>query len=78
MTSFRLPLDWDQEQNVMAYDPEWNLTLGTVSGRHPDDNLHFGEFERLSDDQASGDDIDAICDAIIELAPMLTPAASAI
>lgn len=78
VTRFRLPLDWDQEQNVMAYDPAWNLTLGTPSSRHPDDDLHFGEFVRLADDQALGDDSDAICGAIIELAPVLTPAASAI
>jgi hypothetical protein len=77
MTSMRLSLDWDQEQNVMAYDPSWNATLGTPSSRHPDNSLHFGEFMRLTDGQATGDD-NAICDAIIKLAPMLTPAANAI
>lgn len=77
MTSFRLPLDWDQEQNVMAYDPTWNVTLGTPSSRHPDNSLHFGEFARLAEDQATGDD-NAICDAVVKLAPTLTPAASAI
>jgi hypothetical protein len=77
MTSMRLALDWDQEQNVMAYDPSWNVTLGTPSSRHPNNSLHFGEFMRLADAQATGDD-NAICDAVIKLAPMLTPAASAI
>lgn len=78
MTRFRLSIDWDQEQNVMAYDPPWNLTLGTPSSRHPDDSLQFAEFVRLEGDQAAGADNNAICDAIILLAPTLTPAASAI
>jgi hypothetical protein len=77
MTSFRLPIDWDQEQNVMAYDPSWNVTLGTPSSRHPDNTLHFAELVRLAEGQATGDD-NAICDAVTKLAPMLTPAASAI
>ena len=27
-TAFTLPVTWDQEQNVMAYDPPTNFTLG--------------------------------------------------
>ena len=38
-------------------------------------SLHFVEFARLDANQASGDDA-AICKAIIELAPTLTPQAA--
>jgi len=77
MTSFRLPLLWEQEPNVMAYDPPEDFLLGSTSSRAGDPSLHFGEFARLADGQATGDD-NAICDAVIELVPTLTPAAGAI
>lgn len=77
MTSFQLPIDWQQEPNVMAFDPPDNFLLGSSANRHPDSSLHFGEFARLADGQATGDD-NAICDAVIELVPTLTPAAGAI
>ena len=77
MSKFKLPAQWDQEQNVMAYDPPDNFLLASTSDPAPDPALHFGEFARLSDDQATGDD-QAICDAVIALSPTLTPAADAI
>jgi hypothetical protein len=77
MTRFRLPIDWQQEPNVMAFDPPDNFWLGSTADRHPDNSLHFGEFARLTDGQATGDD-NAICDAVIDLVPMLTPEAGAI
>jgi hypothetical protein len=77
MSHFKLPIDWQQEPNVMAFDPPDNFLLGSTADRHPDPTLHFGEFARLADDQATGDD-NAICDAVIGLVPTLTPEAGAI
>ena len=76
MTSFKLPVDWQQEPNVMAFDPPDAFLLASPSNRHPDNTLHFVEFARLAEDQATGDD-NAICDAVIQLVPTLTPTAGA-
>jgi hypothetical protein len=76
-TTFTLPAQWDQEPNVMAYDPPDNFTLGTASVRAGDPNLHFVDFARLAPGQATGDDA-AICADVLRLAPTLTPRASAI
>ncbi|MET0386390.1 MAG: hypothetical protein ABW321_10550 [Polyangiales bacterium] len=72
-TLFKLPLDWNQEANVMAYDG--TPLLGSEAARAADKTLHFAEFARLAEDQATGDD-QAICSALVALAPMLTPAAA--
>jgi hypothetical protein len=72
-SSFELPLIWDQEPNVMAYDGSPFLSSEAV--RAADAQLHFAEFVRLKPDQATGDD-DAICKSLRELAPTLTPKAA--
>jgi len=70
---FKLPLEWNQEANVMAYDD--NPLLASDAVRAADPALHFAQFARLTGEQASGDD-SAICSAIIALAPTLTPEAA--
>jgi hypothetical protein len=77
MTTFRLLIDWKQEQNVMAWMPMEDLTLGLTADNAANPELHFAEAARLTADQATGDDA-AICAAIRELAPALTPNASQI
>jgi hypothetical protein len=72
---FELPVAWDQEPNVLSYDG--SPLLASEAVRAADPKLHFAEFARLSPAQATGDDL-AICRAIVELAPTLTPRASAI
>jgi hypothetical protein len=69
----RLPLMWDQEQNVMSVDGSPLLTSTAV--RAADAALHFTQFARLQDGEAVGDDA-AICAAIVQLAPTLTSEAS--
>jgi hypothetical protein len=76
-TTFSLAITWDQEQNVMAYDPPTDTTLGTASVRAGNPALHFVEFARLSAEQTAGDDA-AICTSVRTLAKTLTPRASAI
>ncbi|HKP62850.1 MAG TPA: hypothetical protein VJV78_39215 [Polyangiales bacterium] len=71
--SFRLPLQWDAEPNVMAVDGSPLLASDAV--RAADPKLHFAEFARLQPDQATGDD-DTICSGIRQLAPKLTPTAA--
>ena len=68
-----LPAQWGSEQNVMAYDG--SPLLASESAKSADPSTHFAELVRLTPDQAAGDD-NEICDRIIELAPMLTPAAT--
>jgi hypothetical protein len=70
---FKLSMNWEQEPNVMAFDG--SPFLGSSAVRAADASLHFVQFARLSDDQASGDDA-ALCKRIVELAPMLTPEAA--
>jgi hypothetical protein len=70
---FTLPLQWDQEPNVMAYDG--SAFLGAEAVRAADASLHYAQFARLSPDQATGDDA-AICKSIVKLAPTLTPKAA--
>lgn len=69
----KLAAQWNQEQNVMAFDG--SPLLASESAKSADPSTHFSELVRLTPDQASGDD-NAICDRIIKLAPMLTPAAT--
>lgn len=70
----KLPLMWDQEQNVMSYDGSPLLASSAV--RAADASLHFAQLARLTADQATGDDA-AICASITQLAKTLTPEASA-
>jgi hypothetical protein len=70
---FKLPLEWNQEANVMAYDD--NPLLASEAVRAADPALHFVQFARLAADQATGDDA-AICAGIVALAPTLTPEAA--
>jgi len=72
-TVFELPLTWDQEPNVMAFDGSPLLSATAV--RAADAKLHFAQFARLEPDQATGDD-DAICKSLRELAPTSTPKAA--
>jgi hypothetical protein len=72
-SAFELPLMWDQEPNVMAFDG--SPFLGSEAVRAADAKLHFAQFVRLKPDQATGDD-DAICKSLRELAPTLTPKAA--
>lgn len=71
----RLPLQWNQETNLLGFDGSPLLTTQGV--RAADPNLHFAELARLPDGQATGSDLE-ICDAVLELAPNLTPSASGI
>lgn len=70
---FQLPMQWDQEANVMAV--EGSPLLAAEVARAADPKLHFSEFARLQPDQATGDDA-AICQSIVALAPSLTPTAA--
>jgi hypothetical protein len=71
--TFKLPVLWDQEPNVMSYDG--SPLLLSEAARAADATLHFAEFARLAPDQAVGDD-KAICMTVVALAPTLTPIAA--
>jgi hypothetical protein len=71
----RLPVQWDQQPNMLGFDG--SPLLASESVRAADPSLHFAELARLSDGQATGDDL-SICRAVVELATILTPAASAL
>lgn len=72
-SNFRLAVKWGQEQNVLGYDG--SSLLATEAAIGPDAQTHFAQFARLADDQATGDDL-SICNAVIQLAPQLTPEAT--
>jgi hypothetical protein len=63
---------WVQERGVLAYEPPTAFLFTAPAERAPDKGANLVEFTRLSADQATGDD-DAICQAIRDLAPVLTP-----
>ena len=67
-TNFRLAMDWKQEESVLGVTVDALKVQGAKDG---DSTLHFAQFARLSDTQASGDDA-AICAAVRALAPSLT------
>jgi hypothetical protein len=69
----KLAVDWTQEPNVMAFEGSPFLTTEAVRAGNP--SLHFVELARLSDDMATGEDL-ALCQRLVELAPMLTPEAA--
>jgi hypothetical protein len=69
----KLPLSWDAEPNVMAYDG--SPLLGSTAVRAADATLHFVQMARLSAEQAVGDDA-TLCKQLVELAPSLTPEAA--
>jgi len=69
-STIRMVMQWDQEPNLISYFGTPLLTSQAV--RHADPNLHFAQITRLASDQAVGDDL-AICAAVVELAPLLTP-----
>lgn len=71
--TIKLPLEWNQEQNVMAFDGSELLSQEAV--RAADKTLHFVQMVRLTEAQAAGDDA-AICASVTKLAPMLTPEAA--
>lgn len=71
--SFRMPLDWNAEPNVMAFDG--TPLLATEAVRAADRARHYIEFARLASDQATGDD-EAVCASTRQLAKTLTPAAA--
>jgi hypothetical protein len=70
---FELPLDWDEEPNVMAFDG--SPFLGSSAVRAADASLHFVQFARLQPNQVSGDDA-ALCKSLVALGPTLTPIAA--
>lgn len=72
-TTFSLPLEWDQEPNVMAVDG--SSLLSSSAARAADPELHFVDFARLEPGLATGDDA-ALCRELVELAPSLTPRAA--
>lgn len=72
-STFKLPLLWDQEANVMAYDG--SPLLSSSAARAADPALHFVQFARMTAEQSAGDD-KAICASVINLAKTLTPEAA--
>jgi hypothetical protein len=70
---FELPVAWNQEYNMLGYDGTELLASDAV--RAADPRLHFAELARLAPDRVTGDDL-AICSAVVELAPTLTPRAA--
>jgi hypothetical protein len=68
-TTFRLGLDWKQEESVLGVTTD-ALKAAGVKDANP--ALHFVQFAKLSDTQARGSDDSAICTAIRDLAPELT------
>lgn len=70
---FTLPLSWDSEPNIMAFDG--SPFLGSSAVRAADPALHFAQLARLQPTEAVGDDA-TICNAVIALAPTLTPEAA--
>jgi len=70
---FTLPLSWDSEPNIMAFDG--SPFLGSSAVRAADPALHFAQLARLQPTEAVGDDA-TICSAVIALAPTLTPEAA--
>jgi hypothetical protein len=72
-TAFKVPVQWDQEQNVMAYDG--SPLLASSAARSSNASLQFAQFARLTKAQATGDDA-TLCKSIVALAPMLTPEAA--
>ena len=70
---FELPVEWNQEYNMLGYDGTELLASDAV--RAADPRLHFAELARLAPDRVTGDDL-AICSAVVELAPTLTPRAA--
>ena len=72
-SAFKLPLLWDQEANVMAYDG--SPLLAGSAARAADAALHFVQFARISAEQSAGDD-KAICASVTKLAKTLTPEAA--
>lgn len=67
-----LSMQWDQEPNLVSYSGSPLMT--SQAARASDPSLHFAQIARLTSDQATGDNA-AICAAIHELAPSLTPKA---
>ena len=72
-SNFILQLEWDQEQNLLAAS---NPFFAAEAVRSADPSLHFVEFARLAEDQAAAGDDLAVCEAIRDLAPSLTPTAA--
>jgi hypothetical protein len=70
---FTLPLSWDSEPNIMAFDG--SPFLGSSAVRAADPALHFAQLARLQPTEAVGDDA-TICSEVIALAPTLTPEAA--
>lgn len=64
---------WNQNFNLVGYDGPPLLTSSAAVSA--DQELHFAQAHRLADDQALGDDA-AICQAVRDLAPSLTPEAA--
>lgn len=71
---FTLPLSWDSEPNIMAFDG--SPFLGSSAVRAADAALHFAQLARLQPNEAVGGDDATICSAVIALAPALTPEAA--
>ena len=74
-SSFVLPVDWGDEQDVLGLNGPPILTETATATKDSDASQHFATFVRLTDAQATGDDA-SICSAIRSLAPKLAPKAS--
>jgi hypothetical protein len=73
VATFRLPVsDWGQEESVLGVTAELLKETGVPDA---DRSGHFTQFARLQPDQVQGD-ASAICAAVRQLAPTLTPDAN--
>jgi len=66
--AFRLSLDWNQEESVLGVTTD---ALKAAGVKDANKSLHFAQFARLSEQDASGSDSE-ICAAVRKLAPELT------
>ncbi|MFT3922194.1 MAG: hypothetical protein QM778_06640 [Myxococcales bacterium] len=67
-TTFRLPLDWGQEESVLGVTTDALKAAGAKDG---DASLHYAVFAKLSAAQAVGTDSE-VCASVRSLAPELT------
>lgn len=72
--TFKLPVVWDQDANVMAVDG--SPVLNSEAARASDPSLHWAQFARLTAEQGVGADNAALCANLVPLARTLTPEAT--
>jgi hypothetical protein len=74
-SAFELPVQWNQEANVIGVDGSPLLASEVV--RAADPKLHFVQFARLRADELPADDT-GICSKVLALSPTLTARAAAL